>query len=201
MAERTARRLTLAALLLACAAAFAADQLPTASIVRFNTVCTNCHEGECSGRLSFHTGAKEALGHMQRYLGSISDSQAENLFVLLRHTKERCAPYPLTSPISAGHALNAGELSAWRNPQEGGYYIPLGHLAQGEYRLQIDLAVTGNGTLKITDSQFEPLVEESLCPQQKQLDIRFQVVPGSHYLAIKAPVVLDSLRLTAATRP
>ena len=138
---------------------------------------------------------------MQRYLGSISDSQAENLFVLLRHTKERCAPYPLTSPISAGRALNAGELSAWRNPQEGGYYIPLGHLAQGEYRLQIDLAVTGNGTLKITDSQFEPLVEESLCPQQKQLDIRFQVVPGSHYLAIKAPVVLDSLRLTAATRP
>lgn len=94
MAERTARRLTPAALLLACAAAFAADQLPTASIVRFNTVCTNCHEGECSGRLSFHTGAKEALGHMQRYLGSISDSQAENLFVLLRHTKERCAPYP-----------------------------------------------------------------------------------------------------------
>ena len=31
--------------------------MPTASVVRFNTVCTNCHEGECSGRLSFHTGA------------------------------------------------------------------------------------------------------------------------------------------------
>ena len=72
---------------------------------------------------------------------------------------------------------------------------------EGLADVQIDLAVTGNGRLKIADSQFEPLVEESLCPQQKQLDIRFQVVPGSHYLAIKAPVVLDSLRLTAATRP
>lgn len=200
MADRSNWLLTLAALLVTTPA-LAADRLPAASVVRFNTVCANCHEGECSGRISFQTGAKEARGHMQRYLGSISDSEAEQLFALLRHTKERCTPYPLGSALKPSRTLSSSELSAWRNPHEGGYYIPLGHLEKGGYRLQINLSIVGNGELKISDSQFEALIEESLCPQQKQLDIHFQVFAGSHYLTIKAPVVLDFLRLKTETKP
>lgn len=201
MVNRPACRLALATLLLAAAPGFALDNIPAASVVRFNTVCSNCHEGECSGRLSFHTGAAAARGHMQRYLGAISDTEVETLFGLLRHTKERCAHYLLASPVTLDRALTAGELSAWRNQHEGGYYIPLGKLDKGEYHLHIDLAVAGNGTLKITDSQFEPLAEESMCTQQKQLKIHFRGAAGAHYLTINAPVVLDSLRLKAVSSP
>ena len=138
MAEFGGRFLSTLAVLLS-ASGHAAEPIPAASVVRFNTVCANCHEGECSGRLSFHTGAHEARGHMQRYLGNITDREAENLFGLLRYTKEQCAYYPLASPIKPDQALTASELSAWRKVQEGGFFIPLGALGKGEYQLRLDL--------------------------------------------------------------
>ena len=53
-----------------------------------------------------------------------------------------------------------------------------GMLAQGEYRLQIDLAVTGNGTLKITDSQFEPSGRTKVCAHSKNnLKSAFRAFP------------------------
>ena len=35
---------------------------------------------------------------MQRYLGKITDREAENLFGLLRHTQEQCDPLPAGQP-------------------------------------------------------------------------------------------------------
>lgn len=200
MAESGRRFLAALALLLA-ASSHGTEPIPTASVVRFNTVCGNCHEGQCSGRLSFHTGSGEARGHMQRYLGSITDSEAENLFELLRHTKEQCAHYPLASPLRIGHQLGTSELAAWRNSREGGYFIPLGALGKGEYLLRLDFSVAGNGKVKVTDDRFEPLAEESLCPQQNTLEFRFKAEGGPHFLTIKAPVALDSLRLNGVTTP
>jgi hypothetical protein len=37
-----------------------------ATIVEFNTVCSDCHAGECSGRLSFDSGPAAALGRQGR---------------------------------------------------------------------------------------------------------------------------------------
>lgn len=198
MAERAARLLVALSLLLAAAAGRTADNIPAASVVRFNTVCANCHEGECSGRLSFSTGATAARGHMQRYLGALSDGEAEKLFAVLRHTKEECSHYPLASPFQPTRALKASELSAWQNPYEGGYFIPLGSLLAIEYRLRINLSVAGNGQLKITDSRFEPVIDEPLCPGNKSLEFRFQGSATQHFLTIKAPVMLDSITLEAA---
>lgn len=76
--------------------------------------------------------------------------------------------------------------------------MPLG---KGDYQLRLDFSVAGNGKVKITDSRFEALVEESLCPQQNALEFRFKAEGGPHFLTIKAPVVLDSLRLNAVTTP
>lgn len=200
MAEFDSRFLAALALLITTSS-HATEPIPAASVVRFNTVCANCHEGECSGRLSFHTGASEARSHMQRYLGIITEREAEHLFGLLRYTKEQCTHYPLPSPLQAGSRLSAGELAAWRNTQEGGYFIPLGALGKGEYRLRLDLSVTSNGKIKLTDSRFEPLLEESLCPQQDTLELDFKAEGGPHYLTIKAPVVVDSLLLKAIALP
>ena len=137
----------------------------------------------------------------QRYLGNITDGEAEKLFGVLRHTEEECAHYPLASPVSVGSRLGASELAAWRNTREGGYFIPLGALGKGDYQLRLDFSVAGNGKVKLTDDRFEPLVEENLCPQQNTLEFRFKAEGGPHFLTIKAPVVLDSLRLNAVTTP
>lgn len=55
--------------------------------------------------------------------------------------------------------------------------------------------------MKLTDDRFEPLVEESLCPQQNALEFRFKAEGGPHFLTIKAPVVVDTLLLKAVTQP
>ncbi len=183
------------------ACSHAADPIPVASVVRFNTVCAGCHEGECSGRLSFHSGAEEARNHMQRYLGSITASEAENQFALLRYTKEQCAHYPLASAARLGHRLGVDELAIWRNAQEGGYFIPLGAPGKGEYQLRVEFSVPGSGKLKLTDARFEPLVEENLRPPQKVFECRFNAESGPHYLTINAPVVVDALLLKAIAPP
>ena len=81
-----------------CCTSAAANEIPQSTIVRFNTVCANCHEGECSGRLSFQSGAAAARQHMQRYLGPIVDADVAAFFDLLRYTKENCAHYPQAQP-------------------------------------------------------------------------------------------------------
>ncbi len=61
-------RLATAACLTALAPALpaaAADPQPPASIetiVQFHTVCNNCHEGQCSGRLSFDSARHAGCG-------------------------------------------------------------------------------------------------------------------------------------------
>ena len=37
-----------------------------ATIVEFNTVCSDCHAGECSGWLSFDSGPAAARAHISR---------------------------------------------------------------------------------------------------------------------------------------
>jgi hypothetical protein len=180
--------------------AMSGESVDSANIVRFNTVCANCHEGECSGRLSFHSGAAAARGHMQRYLGPVGDVDAEQLFRLLRHTKEQCTHYPVASTISAGKAASGDDLARWRNPREGGYFIPLGTLARGEHRLRIAFSAAANGKFRITDRKFEPLAEETLCPEQKQIEVRFASEAGPHFLTIQGSGELNSLLVEKADR-
>ena len=76
---------------------------------------------------------------------------------------------------------------------------------QQDYLIDLEDAVVavkdGNGKVKLTDDRFEPLVEESLCPQQNALEFRFKAEGGPHFLTIKAPVVVDTLLLKAVTQP
>lgn len=61
-----------------------------ATIVEFNTVCSDCHAGECSGRLSFDSGPAAARAHIERYLGNTHEVPIAALFAMLRHVKEVC---------------------------------------------------------------------------------------------------------------
>lgn len=175
-----------------------AGEIPRALVVRFNTVCASCHEGECSGRLSFQSGPDAARGHMERYLGTITDAEANANFALLRHTKEHCAHYPVAAELPADGVWTASDLSRWRNVREGGYFIPLGNVGAGSHRLQFRFAATvRSGRLKITDQHFEMLIEDALSPENTQ-EKRFITAGGPLYMTLQTDAELIGIRLDAA---
>jgi hypothetical protein len=181
------------------ASAWAGD-ISRASVVRFYTVCATCHEAECSGRLSFRSGAAAAQGHMERYLGPLAATDVEELFALLRHTKERCSRYPLSASLPPDRRWQAGDLAGWREARGTGYFLPLGELAPGLYRLQLAFAANAQGRLKISGERTDPLADEALCPQQ-QADIAFEVTDrGAHYLTVTGQSQLVEVTLHPAGR-
>jgi hypothetical protein len=114
--------------------ALAADPLVWA--VTFNTVCAECHELECSGRISSlcqADGARKARGHMERHAGPLDDAGAKALFDLLEETKSACR-----IPFPAGlDAVDAGSLSRFSTTDGRGWFVPLGWLEPGMHRLTV----------------------------------------------------------------
>lgn len=181
------------ALLLAsalAAGAWAAEIAP-GHVVRFNTVCARCHEGECSGRLSFQAGAPGAAGHIRRYLGTATEREVEAMFGLLKYMKEHCSQYPL-APNAAGR-WGAQELAAWRNPVEGGYFVPLGALPPGERRLRLVLDADAPCSARVTDSRFEVAAEEQSCRGGAVLT--FAAGGDEHYLHVQTEATVVRLEL------
>ena len=166
-------------LALAATAVQAADIAP-AAVVRFNTVCAHCHEGECSGRLSFGSGAAAAGGHMERYLGAVPAAEAAELFALLKYTKEHCRQYPLPPNGTDGH-WGAADMQVWR--AAGGYFVPLGPLPAGEHRLRLTLSSAAPCSLRITDAHFDAALDTQACGSGAALS--FPVRAGAHYLHVQ----------------
>ncbi len=183
--------------LLALALSFPArgEEIPVSTVVRFNTVCTNCHEGECSGRLSFQSGALAAKNHIRRYLAAPSEREIEDLFALLKYTKEKCAYYPLKPPESG--RWGASDLVQWRNPVEGGYFIPLGELKPGEHRLRLVFASAPQGRVRVSDTRFDIVLEEQLC-RGATLAMDFTVPGGEYFLHLQTQAGLLDLELDQA---
>jgi hypothetical protein len=170
-------------------------EIPQTAVVRFNTVCTNCHEGECSGRMSFTSGAQAAQNHVRRYLGNdVETREIDTFFALLQHTKEKCAPYPLKANIPASGRWEGDALAGWRNPVEGGYYIPLGTLQPGAYRLRLTFSGEPQGRARITDAQFDIAAEESLCRNTPPL-LTFTASGGAHYFHLQGKGNLQRVEL------
>ena len=143
--------------------ATAQPAVPAASIVQFHTVCNNCHEGECSGRLSFDSGASGARSHIERHLGPANAVEVATLFAMLRHVKETCSHYPAVPLRPAAGAWEAEELAPWRNARAGAYFIPLGRLAPGWRQLALDFDGPAAGSARIDDDRMETVADERLC--------------------------------------
>ena len=144
------------------AAAGAQPQASTATIVQFYTVCSDCHEGECSGRLSFDSGAAAARSHIERYLGTASDVHVAELFAMLRHVKESCSHYPAAPIRPAAGIREAAELAPWRNAMAGAYFIPLGRLVAGRRQLRLEFDGAADGSARIDDDRTETVADERL---------------------------------------
>jgi hypothetical protein len=133
------------------------------TIVDFHTLCSDCHEGQCSGHLSFDSGSAAARSHIERYLGSTDEATVAALFAMLRHVKENCSHYPVVPLRPATGTWEADELSPWRNARAGAYFIPLGQLDPGRRQIVLEFDRPAEGIARVDDDRMETVADEQLC--------------------------------------
>ncbi len=138
--------------------------------VIFNTLCAKCHEGECSGRLSFDTGSKAASSHIKRYAGdvNISKGETEEFFSLLNYMKTECALWMPNNGKWEPENLTHFALSSSK-----GYFIPLGILKEGKYHIEIKLKDDIHFRVEVLSDHFEHFLDISACPDGKKQILQF----------------------------
>ncbi len=154
---------------------FSASKVENSSIktaVIFNTLCAKCHEGECSGRLSFDTGSKTASRHIKRYAddANISKGETEEFFNLLNYMKMECA---LWMPDNGKWELE--NLSHFALPSAKGYFIPLGILKEGKYHIKIKIKEDIHFRIEVLSDHFEHYIDISSCPDRKNETFQFTI--------------------------
>ena len=176
----------------------ASDTLP---VLRFNTVCAHCHEGQCSGRLSFSLGPEAAFGHIRRFAGDVDTALVRQLQALLEHMKRECAYAPLPTPDMQG-PLEREILDVYRDPATGNYFMPLGKLEPGTYRLTLRLETPVTLRVEVLNRWFEFLVDECSGCSRSDFTAMLEVDEASnHYLRLRSQTALrlEELRLSRET--
>ncbi|HEC45882.1 MAG TPA: hypothetical protein ENI25_03580 [Epsilonproteobacteria bacterium] len=140
--------------------------------VIFNTLCAKCHEGECSGRLSFDTGSKAANSHIRRYAGdtNISKGDTEDFFSLLNHMKKECE---LWMPDSG--EWKPESLSHFALPSAKGYFIPLGLLKEGKYHVEIKIKDDIHFRVEVLSDHFDHFLDKAACPDGEKETLQFTI--------------------------
>ncbi len=146
------------------------QNISTKTAVIFNTLCAKCHEGECSGRLSFDTGSKAADSHIKRYAGdtTVSKDESKEFFTLLNHMKTKCA---LLMPD--GDKWEQENLSYFALPSSKGYFIPLGLLKSGKYLIVIKTKEEIHFRVEVISNRFDSFLDATVCPDQKEESLGF----------------------------
>ncbi|GAB4290790.1 MAG: hypothetical protein Kow0096_04530 [Thiohalomonadaceae bacterium] len=166
----------------------------------FNTVCARCHEAQCSGRLSL--GDMQSRAHVERYAGTLSDDLHQQLVGYLQYMKEYCsftafpfAPAPPTSWLTS-------QLALFQTPAGDAYFVPLGSLANGTYRLQARLQGK-NWVAQVIAGNFDVIAETLSCNQGEEFGMEFRVDAGKYYLRVtgREPLQLQQVRLLALPSP
>jgi hypothetical protein len=159
------------------------------STVLFNTACARCHEGECSGRVSFHLPREEADQHIRRHGGELPASQVRELYDLLRYMKEECAFYPLPLALVRDRTWDAEILGRLRSPSGETYFLPLGTLGPGRYRVVLQgLGPKARPCLELIDAGFDFIDAIELEPSEHGWALRFHTERATEvFLRLKAP--------------
>ncbi len=155
---------------LALSVAEESQNISTKTAVIFNTLCAKCHEGECSGRLSFDTGSKAANSHIKRYAGdtTVSKDESKEFFTLLNHMKIKCA---LLMPD--GEKWKQENLSHFALPSSKGYFIPLGLLKSGKYLIIIKTKEEIHFRVEVISDRFDSFLDRTACPDHEEEGLSF----------------------------
>lgn len=155
----------------------------------FNTVCARCHEAQCSGRLSL--GDMSSRAHVERYAGTLSDDLHQQLVGYLRYMKEYCGYAALPSAPAVQTSWTESQLIPFRTPAGQAYFVPLGTLASGTYRLQARLQGR-NWVAQVITGNFDVIAEALSCSQGEAFGMEFDADVGQYYLRVTGR---DSLQL------
>ena len=174
-------------LLIAGGGCLPAQAASTRSAVVFNTACASCHEGECSGRLSFAPDPGASRAHVQRHYPPAKGDEVlhTDLFFILSYMKEQCAYYPMETALVPGSEQGAAFLDQFSSLPQGDYFIPLGRLSPGTYRLLLELDAAVEVEVQLVSGEFETLVEDCYQPEQRRVSIPFRIEqPASYYFRL-----------------
>lgn len=153
--------------------------------IRFATSCAACHEGECSGRLSFTRQPRVAFDHIRRYAGPANDELAQQLYETLEQMKSDCSYPPLQAP-DPGREMDTGEIERYRDAWSSAYFLPLHGLRPLRYRLLISFTGDGAVRVEVIDAEFDPLLDERLVVGDTPLTVTLPASdPGHGYLRLR----------------
>ena len=153
-------------------------------MVIFNTVCAKCHEAECSGRLSFDEAFEKSTSHILRHYRQASGKQwlQKELFDILNYMKGRCAYYPMQTPVPLKRVWEGVILDKFTTLMEKNYFIPIGKLEPGNYRIEIELEKDVKVTAHLISEQFEWVLEDCYQSSDRRINIPFLIdEPGDYY--------------------
>lgn len=161
-----------------------AQNISTEVAVIFNTLCAKCHEGQCSGRLSFDSGSGAASSHIRRYSdeSDISQDEIEEFFTLLNYMKQECL---LLMPDDG--KWNVDNLSRFALPSHKSYFVPLGVLKSGNYDLIIKTKEAVQFRIEVISNQFDAFLDKSVCPSDKEQIFNFKLAESTNsFLRIRS---------------
>ena len=179
----------------------AEEEAFTESVVIFNTICAKCHEAQCSGRLSFDDSFDASVNHIVRYYGEASEKKwlQKELFVILNHMKEKCAYYPMPTPVPPQMVWSGEMLEKMATLVERNYFIPIGPFTPGRYQLELKLAKDAKVTVHLVSETFDMVVEDCYLSSNRQIVIPFSIEEaGNHYVRVypREPVQITRLAVT-----
>ncbi|HEB95991.1 MAG TPA: hypothetical protein ENI96_06120 [Sedimenticola thiotaurini] len=183
----------------------AAEAATTTSIVVFNTICARCHEGECSGRLSFDNVDTIARGHIMRHYPAASEAPdlQRDLVRIIDYMKEHCAYYPMREPVPRDGIWDERLLDRLVTPEKRFYFIPLGHLEAGRHRIELELERPGSVRVELLSQDFDLIVDGCHDSSTGRIVIPFETgTAGDYYLRLypKAKQAIRVRRLRVVER-
>ena len=174
----------------------------TESVVIFNTTCSKCHEAQCSGRLSFDGAFEVSTDHILRHYGAASGKQwlQQELFEILNYMKGQCAYYPMQPAVPPGRKWEGDALDKLTTLLERNYFIPVGNLTPGSYRVELELERDAKFTAHLISEEFEWIIEDCYQSNARRISIPFFIEEsGNHYFRMypKEPVRITRLAITS----
>ncbi len=189
---------TALAVVLATAGATQGTEIPTSTVVRFNTVCARCHEGECSGRLTFDADHLAAANHIRRHAGEVVIDEQKDLHTLLTYMKQRCGYYPMRIAGPTTGDWSQSTLAQLRGPAGDTYFIPLGTLSAGRYRARLRFDSAAEACAQVISASFDIGEHPGLRTEGAAMAFEFIVTERqAHYLRLQTarPAVLERLEV------
>ncbi|WP_455755776.1 hypothetical protein [Sulfurimonas sp.] len=171
------------------------ENISLKSAVTFNTLCSKCHEGKCSRRLTFDRGNKFTNNHIKRYsdFKDISKNEIKEFFILLNYMKKECL---LLMPDEIKYEIS--NLESFAISSHKGYFIPLGELKKGNYSLFIRTKDDTPFRVELISRQLDSYLDRLFrsCVKKRKFDFTIDK-DTNYFLRIKSkePLYLKVLEI------